>query len=136
MSIVKRKLVLHGHHKGKDVTFTVGGQEIEFEKGKVTLEGPEPEVEGMARYLRKCYQALPEGEDLKVEEPEPATPPMDPLGDEQIKAALAELDHEDDEHWTNDGKPAMKAVEAILGRTDITRAQVTAADPELRRDNG
>ena len=33
----------------------------------------------------------------------------------KVKAALEGLDHSNDDHWTSQGKPAMSAVEEILG---------------------
>lgn len=59
-----------------------------------------------------------------------------PAGDGQspIAEALNKLDPEDDEAWTADGKPKMSAVEAALGRTDVTRAQVDAAVPGFNRE--
>lgn len=50
-------LVLQGSNAGKDIT--LAGHK--FEKGKLTLKGSEEEVRGAARYLGRCYQALPEG---------------------------------------------------------------------------
>ncbi len=71
-------------------------------------------------------------------EPEPgeAEPGRPAEGDGQspIAKALSELDPADDEHWTADGKPKMSALEAILGRADVTRAQVDAAAPGFNRD--
>lgn len=60
----------------------------------------------------------------------------DAPGDGQgpIAAALKRLDPANDDHWTADGKPAMRAVEAILGRSDVTRSDVTAALPGFDRE--
>lgn len=55
-------------------------------------------------------------------------------GQSPIAAALSKLDPADDEHWTADGKPKMTALEAIMGRSDITRAQVDAAMPGFNRE--
>lgn len=51
-----------------------------------------------------------------------------------VAAALKRLDPENDEHWTADGKPKMSALEALMGRADITRAQVDAAVPGFNRE--
>lgn len=53
--------------------------------------------------------------------------------DTKIKAALAAIDHDNDEHWTRHGIPAMSYVEGVLGDTSITRRQVFAAQPDLER---
>lgn len=55
-------------------------------------------------------------------------------GEGPIVAALKALDPLNDEQWNNDGKPKMSAVEAALGRTDVTRAEVTAAAPDFNRE--
>ncbi len=51
-----------------------------------------------------------------------------------VAAALRQLDPANDEHWTADGKPKMAAVEAVLGRSDVTRADVDAALPGFNRE--
>lgn len=55
-------------------------------------------------------------------------------GQSPIVAALNRLDPADDEHWTADGKPKMAALEVLMGRADITRAQVDAAAPGFNRE--
>lgn len=57
MSMKKITLELKGHYEGQ--TTILGG--IQFTDGKVTLAGPEPEIDSLARYLFRCYQAVPEG---------------------------------------------------------------------------
>ena len=54
-------------------------------------------------------------------------------GSRAIVEALTKLDAADDSHWNADGKPKMAALEVLLGRTDITRAQVEAAAPGFSR---
>ena len=54
-------------------------------------------------------------------------------GSRAIVEALSKLDPADDAAWTAEGKPKMSALEAILGRTDVTRAQVEAAAPGFTR---
>lgn len=53
------------------------------------------------------------------------------LGD-RIRAAIMMLDPEDDAHWTKDGLPATKAVEAMLG-AETTRAAINEAAPGVTR---
>jgi hypothetical protein len=55
-------------------------------------------------------------------------------GARSIAEALKQLDPHNDSHWNADGKPRMSAVEAFLGRTDVTRAQVEAVAPGLTRE--
>ncbi|NYZ69114.1 hypothetical protein H0A36_24135 [Endozoicomonas sp. SM1973] len=52
---------------------------------------------------------------------------------ELILNALSQLDQANDAHWTHAGLPNVKAVESILG-LDITRADISAAAPEFRRE--
>lgn len=51
-----------------------------------------------------------------------------------LKQALAQLDPEDDDHWTADGLARMDAVMEIFGDDSVTRQDVTNADPSLNRD--
>lgn len=50
-----------------------------------------------------------------------------------LKSALAQLDPKNDDHWTSDGSPAVKAVEQILA-SSTNRAAITDADPEFNRE--
>jgi len=54
--------------------------------------------------------------------------------DMTIKEALAQLDPMVDEHWTADGLPRMDVVEGLVGTKEITRQDVTEADPEFCRE--
>lgn len=51
---------------------------------------------------------------------------------DDIKAALDTLDHADDSHWTKAGKPAMAAVEELLG-ANVSAKDVEAAYPGFVR---
>ena len=51
-----------------------------------------------------------------------------------IKQALQKLDFENDEHWTSDGLPMISALKEITG-TELTRQQITQADPEFNRQS-
>ena len=50
-------LVLHGHFAGK----TINLKGTKFINGKVTLQGSENDVDNLSRFLRKNWQAYPEG---------------------------------------------------------------------------
>lgn len=52
---------------------------------------------------------------------------------QKLKKAIAQLDVKNDDHWTDAGLPAMKAVETFYGSAGITRADVNAAAPNLTR---
>lgn len=51
----------------------------------------------------------------------------------ELTAALHRLDPMEDEHWTQDGRPRIDAVEAISGMTGVSRAEVDAAKPNFTR---
>jgi len=51
---------------------------------------------------------------------------------EDILAAVTQLDPANDEHWTADGQPRLDAVENLLG-SDTSRKAVTNAAPEFTR---
>ena len=53
---------------------------------------------------------------------------------EQITAALLELDHDNDDHWTEAGLPSMNAIEELLGDVKVTREDVNAVDSEFKRN--
>lgn len=52
----------------------------------------------------------------------------------KLGKAVMSLDPDNDEHWTGAGLPAMSAVEAAYGSTDITRKQVEAEMPNWNRE--
>jgi len=51
-----------------------------------------------------------------------------------IKEALDQLDSLNDEHWTDDGFPALKAVSEIMGR-EVSRKEIIDADPSFSRSS-
>jgi hypothetical protein len=50
----------------------------------------------------------------------------------KLTEAIAQLDHAQDAHWTEDGMPSVEAVAAIYGK-EVTREQITKAAPDLVR---
>jgi len=52
-----------------------------------------------------------------------------------LTQALSQLDPSNDEHWTNNGAPAMSAIHALTDNPSHTRANVTEAAPQLMRTN-
>lgn len=57
------------------------------------------------------------------------------MHEEKIRAALAKLDPENDDHWTTDGLPRMEVVAKDAKITNIRRTDITDAAPEFTRDN-
>jgi len=63
-----------------------------------------------------------------------ALPDTHPLvSDDDIRAALARLDPANDAHWTQGGKPAMKAIEALVHTDAISRKDVDRVRPDFKR---
>jgi len=50
-----------------------------------------------------------------------------------ILDALKQLNPKNDEHWTNEGRPRIDAVERILGDSTITRARINEVAPDFVR---
>lgn len=58
----------------------------------------------------------------------------EPIDKEKLLEALKSLDPANPDHWTENGSPAMTAVEAAYG-ANITRKEVTAVAPTFHREN-
>lgn len=133
-AIVKCKFVLQGPRKGE--TVELGGRQ--FVDGVLEVQGAQQDVAALGRYLEANGWALPEGaavptgEDTNPGNPEGKLP--DPDGEnERLRAAVLGLDANDDDAWTNSGKPAMEAVQKAYGAADVTRAQVEGLCPGYDR---
>lgn len=50
----------------------------------------------------------------------------------KLSEALAQLDPKNDEHWTDDGLPAVEAVQTLYGK-EVNRATITRSAPQLTR---
>lgn len=55
------------------------------------------------------------------------------VSDSRLKTAILSLDPENDAHWTGQDLPAMAAIEAAYGSTDVTRNAVEAELPGWTR---
>lgn len=51
-----------------------------------------------------------------------------------IAEALAQLDPENDEHWTSDGLPRIDVVQKVAGLKKLSRQEITDADPNFTRE--
>ena len=51
----------------------------------------------------------------------------------KVQSALAQLDHSNDDHWTDDGLPKTSVVQTVAKDTTIKRADITAARPGFDR---
>lgn len=60
--------------------------------------------------------------------------PFPETQDIALRNAVLALDPENDEHWTQGGKPAISAVEQAYDSTGVTRKDIQAAMPEWNRD--
>jgi hypothetical protein len=54
---------------------------------------------------------------------------------EKIKAALEKLDVANDNHWTAEGLPRIEAMRIYTANPQLTREDVTDADPSFNRQN-
>ena len=67
--------------------------------------------------------AAPEGVDPAV------------IRENQIRAALGQLDHSNPDHWTAQGLPKMSVLEEILEDESLSRKEVTAINPDFKRNH-
>lgn len=56
------------------------------------------------------------------------------VGEPDIAAALLKLDPENDEHWTQGGKPSVDVVRELLGDDEIKRGNIDDVDPDFDRE--
>ena len=53
--------------------------------------------------------------------------------DSKLVTAIEKLDPKNEDHWTQQGKPAIEAVSKFYGSSNLTRADIEAAKPDFRR---
>lgn len=53
---------------------------------------------------------------------------------DKIKAALAKLDRDSDDDWTAGGLPVLSRMKELTGNPNLTREEISAADPAFTRD--
>lgn len=58
--------------------------------------------------------------------------PVEPATADEITAAVAKLDAENDDHWTAGGLPAVDVVAELAGKP-VTRASITGAAADAKR---
>lgn len=75
------------------------------------------------------------GDDDGGGDPAEHRPERDGLRDSRIREALTKLDHANDEHWTNGGKPAIHVVSQIIN-DNVSRAEIDALAPDFKRKEG
>lgn len=81
-----------------------------------TVEEQAEEIEG----LKAVQDALMKGDEGKKRQ-------------DAIFIALELLDHSNDEHWTDEGKPRMEAVCTAMGDDTVTREEVEALGLDFTR---
>ncbi len=142
------KMILEGPLKGKDITL---GQ-WQFVGGVCVLEGTLKSNEGAIKYLRRCYQARPEGGDLE-ENPQLATTRLVlhgalkgqtiKLGEFQFTNGVMVLEGPPesnvgvitycDRNW----QAKLESLEDVKdGKRDVQKDQGTAGPPEVLSDVG
>lgn len=67
----------------------------------------------------------------------PAPADVDPAvaRENSIRTALGQLDHDNPDHWTAQGLPKMTVLEDIIGDESISRREVTAVNPDFKRNH-
>lgn len=60
MTIITRKLTLVGAYRGQTINLKVGDKVYEFQDGSMEVMGPSGDVDNLAKYLQRCYQAFPD----------------------------------------------------------------------------
>lgn len=140
-----RRFVLAGFESGK--TVNKGG--VQFSEGVYTHEGSVDPTPELAIFLERAYYAFPEGplhqaaqERYEREQKSGKTETVDdaPVSSaaaneqprEGVKEAVSNLDHENDEHWDENGKPKLAAVSDFAGER-VTRQAVELAAPGYNR---
>lgn len=58
------------------------------------------------------------------------------VSDDDIRGALDQLDAANDSDWTQDGKPAMKAIEALVKTDVVSRKDIERIRPHFKRTGG
>lgn len=84
----------------------------------------------------KEYKKSKKKSDKQTETIEDCGPSEDELHEihiEKLSSALEQLDHDNDEHWDEDGLPALDAIEGIMEETGIQRADVSEANVGFER---
>lgn len=66
------------------------------------------------------------------DEPE-QEPPVAGAETVSLEQAIADIDHDDDSHWTQGGLPSMSYIEGATGDKDLKRADVEEIAPDLER---
>lgn len=58
------------------------------------------------------------------------------ISDDDIRGALDKLDPANDSDWTQDGKPAMKAIEGLVKTDVVSRKDIERIRPHFKRTGG
>lgn len=143
MSSASRRFALAGKETGK--TINKGG--FQFIRGVYTHEGAHDPTPELATYLERSYYAFPEGSQQhrdaqdryereqksgKTEAAVVADHAAEEQPSEEIRVAVEALDHEDDAHWEENGRPKLEAVADFAG-FEVNRPQVELAAPGYNR---
>lgn len=51
----------------------------------------------------------------------------------KLEEAILKLDHQNDDHWTDDGMPRVDVLKEMTGDANLSRKQITDAAPNLKR---
>ena len=118
MSQIQRTLILAGHFA--DQTIKLGRHQ--FVDGRLNLDGPKADVDGITRYLNRCYQAWPEG-----------SPELEVKDDGKCDPALPREDSVDNA-VSGDSEPAVDRSEEEAAPVGVGDATPEAGNPGLEAD--
>ena len=136
MSIVTRKFRLTPPLDGQ--TINLGN--YPFKDGEISITAPEDEIKLHAQFLERNWQVEAVADDPaaavkpKANAIEPDKASGDKVALDKIKAALTSLDPKNDEHWTQDGKPAVAVVAQLAGVPNLKRADLEKNFTEVERN--
>lgn len=115
-----------------------------FENGELTITAPDDEMRLHAQFLERNWQVIEKANDLltpaksKQEKVEPAVVSEADVAKvallDKLKAGIATLDVENDDHWTADGKPSISVMSQLTGVHTLKRKDLDENFPEATRN--
>lgn len=129
MATVQRQFQLTGKRKGE--TVTLGN--YRFVDGIVTITATQGDMRKHEQFLRRNWEVEPVSGTPVTEVETKTQNKAQPAQKDKLAKALAQLDADNDEHWTQDGKPAISVVAELSGVSDIKRKDLESLFPEVRR---
>lgn len=119
--------------------YPLGSEELEAANGQANLDpgsggGQADAVHGGVHENRHADEAATDsvGDDDGGNAPAEHRPEGDGFRRSRIIEALTKLDHSNDEHWTQGGKPAIHVVSQFIN-DNVSRAEIDSLAPDVLR---